>query len=106
MDHPVNKLIEELEKYNYPSEYNEELNKQAKKIRNYKIKNKNKNNTTIGWLNNAIENTKKFIQSKPKQPKNYYNYDKKFIKDINNDVKKITQSNNTRSNKFNRNENN
>ena len=33
----INKLVEELEKYNYPSEYKEELNKQAEKIRNYKI---------------------------------------------------------------------
>ena len=41
---------------------------------------------TSGWLNNAIEYTEKFIQSKPKQPKNYYNYDKKFIKKINRDV--------------------
>ena len=55
-----------------------------------------KNNISSGWLNNAIDNTKKFIQSKPKQPKNYYNYDKKFIEDINKVAKKI--NNNTHSN--------
>ena len=86
VDELINRLIDELEKYNYPSEYKEELNKQAEKIRNYKIKNNNNKTSSSGWLNIAIDNTKKLLKSKPKQPKNYYNYDKKFIKKINRDV--------------------